>query len=115
MQATLQKRTIDMDECRRMGIDIHVAGSAAGKPKRRTKSGAQGRTPPLADLGQGRCALPWSYDVIETCYLIERWVTVTPRDDTPLEIKAGDRGIFPADMRCTWEIHEPVLKHSTFG
>ena len=101
MPTTIQKRTIDMDECRRMGIDIHVAGSDVG-----TRSATQ-RAEPRDGLrrwptwGKGVSRFPWSYDVTETCYLIEGRVTVTPQDGTPVEIEAGDLVIFPAGMRCT--------------
>ncbi|MFZ5466318.1 MAG: cupin domain-containing protein [Pseudomonadota bacterium] len=91
MRETIQKRPIDMEECRRMGID---------------------RWP---TWGTGVSRFPWTYDTCETCYLIEGRVTVTPQDGVPVEIRAGDLVTFPAGMSCTWAVHEPVLKHYRFG
>lgn len=90
MQATILKRPIDLEECRRMGID---------------------RWP---TWGKGVSRFPWSYDARETCYLIEGRVTVTPDGGTPVEIVTGDLVTFPEGMSCTWEIHEPVLKRYSF-
>lgn len=90
MKETIQKRTIDQEEFRRMGIDHWPTWSA------------------------GVSHFPWTYESSETCYLIEGRVTVTPQDGPPVEIKAGDLVTFPAGMSCTWTVHEPVLKHYRF-
>ena len=57
----------------------------------------------------------WTYDACETCLLLEGDVTVTPELGQPVRFKAGDRVVFPAGMRCVWEVHAPVRKHYRFG
>lgn len=58
---------------------------------------------------------PWSYDIQETCYILEGEVTVTPENGEPVLIKAGDLVTFEAGLNCTWEIHQPIRKHYQFG
>jgi uncharacterized cupin superfamily protein len=58
---------------------------------------------------------PWTYDSEETCYFLEGEVTVTPAGGAPVRMGAGDLVIFPAGLRCTWEVHRPVRKHYTFA
>ena len=57
---------------------------------------------------------PWTYDNTEVCYILEGRVTVTPDGGEPVEIGEQDLVTFPAGMKCTWEIHEPVSKHYNF-
>jgi uncharacterized cupin superfamily protein len=58
---------------------------------------------------------PWTYDVTETCYLLEGEVTVTPDGGLPVKVAKGDLVTFPAGMSCIWKIHHPVRKHYQFG
>ena len=58
---------------------------------------------------------PWHYDQRETCLLLEGDVTVTPESGTPVHIKGGDLVEFPAGLRCTWSVHQPVRKPYQFG
>lgn len=58
---------------------------------------------------------PWTYDSQETCYFLEGEVTVTPEDGESLRLGAGDLVIFPAGMRCTWQVHRRVRKHYRFA
>jgi len=58
---------------------------------------------------------PWTYDSQETCYFLEGDATVTPEGGEPLRLGAGDLVIFPAGMRCTWQVHRRVRKHYTFA
>lgn len=90
MANTIQKRRIDADEKAILGID---------------------RWP---TWGKGASSFPWHYNMQETSYLIEGRVTVTPTGGSPVEIVAGELVTFPVGMSCTWEIHEPVLKHYRF-
>ena len=58
---------------------------------------------------------PWTYDMKETCYILEGEVTVTPEGGEPVSFKAGDLVTFEAGLSCTWEITQPVRKHYQFG
>ncbi|NJL01700.1 MAG: cupin domain-containing protein [Spirulinaceae cyanobacterium SM2_1_0] len=58
---------------------------------------------------------PWTYDETETCYLLAGRVVVTPLDDEPLTLTAGDLVTFPAGLSCLWQVIEPVRKHYSFG
>lgn len=58
---------------------------------------------------------PWIYDDQEKCYFLEGEVTVTPDGGNPLTVKKGDFVIFPAGMKCTWNISSAVKKHYNFG
>ncbi len=57
----------------------------------------------------------WTYDVGETCYLLEGKVRVTAADGTSVSFGAGDRVTFPAGLSCVWEVEEPVRKHYRLG
>jgi uncharacterized cupin superfamily protein len=41
-------------------------------------------------------------------------VTVTDGKDS-VSFSAGDFVVFPEDLECTWQVHEPVKKHYSFG
>ena len=58
---------------------------------------------------------PWSYDMTETCYLLEGQVEVTPAGGEPVAFGAGDMVTFPAGMSCVWNISEAVRKHYSFS
>ena len=36
---------------------------------------------------------------------------MTPAEGEPVTLVAGDPATFPAGVRCTWEIRQPVVKH----
>jgi uncharacterized cupin superfamily protein len=57
---------------------------------------------------------PWTYTKTEICYFLRGKVIVTPEGGEPLELGRGDLATFPAGMRCTWEIQQPVEKHYRF-
>lgn len=57
----------------------------------------------------------WTYDQTETCYFLEGRVIVTPEGGAPVEMGAGDLVIFPAGMKCIWNILEDVVKHYNFS
>ncbi len=63
----------------------------------------------------GVSTFPWTYDEIETCYLLEGEVVVTPEGGEPVTIRAGDLVTFPKGLSCTWEVRSPVRKHYSFG
>tara|TARA_B100001121_G_C18510381_1_gene536394 strand:- start:218 stop:493 length:276 start_codon:yes stop_codon:yes gene_type:complete len=56
----------------------------------------------------------WAYEDKETCLLLEGEVTVTPKGGKPIKFSAGDLVTFPAGMKCSWEVHQPVSKHYRF-
>lgn len=58
---------------------------------------------------------PWEYDETEICYFIKGHVIVETEDGQKVEIKAGDLVKFPAGLKCTWRVLEPVEKHYNFG
>jgi len=57
---------------------------------------------------------PWTYDSMETCYLLEGEVVVTSDGGSAIPIKAGDLLIFPAGMSCRWNVLHAVRKHYRF-
>lgn len=57
----------------------------------------------------------WYYDETEECYLLDGRVTVETPEGDKVSFAAGDFVTFPAGLRCTWEISEPVRKHYHFG
>ena len=58
----------------------------------------------------------WTYDDKETCLLLEGEVTVTPEGGgQAVKFSAGDLVIFPAGMKCRWDVHQAVRKHFRFG
>ena len=58
---------------------------------------------------------PWSYDMTETCYILEGRVQVTPDGGQPVEIQPGDLVTFPQGLSCTWQVLDPVRKHYEFS
>ena len=56
----------------------------------------------------------WAYTEKETCLLLEGRVTVTDGTNSA-DFGAGDFVVFPIDLECTWQVHEPVAKHYNFG
>lgn len=58
---------------------------------------------------------PWTYQMTETCYIIDGEAIVTPDDGEPVTIERGDLVIFPKGMSCTWKIIEAIEKHYNFS
>lgn len=56
----------------------------------------------------------WTYSDKETCYLLEREVTVKTDTET-VHFSADDIVVFPAGLSCIWEVIKPVRKHYKFG
>ena len=57
----------------------------------------------------------WSYNDIETCYILEGEVEVTAEDGQKVEFKKGDLVQFPKGLNCTWNVKKPVRKYYNFG
>ena len=53
----------------------------------------------------------WTYQVAETCYIIDGEAIVTPHDGRPVTITRGDLVTFPGGMSCIWEVVSPISKH----
>ncbi|MDX1353172.1 MAG: cupin domain-containing protein [Thiomicrorhabdus sp.] len=60
-------------------------------------------------------SFPWTYDMQETCYILQGKVTVTPQDGEAVTIQAGDLVTFPQGMSCHWNISEDIRKHYQFA
>jgi hypothetical protein len=58
---------------------------------------------------------PWEYDEMETCYILEGDVVVTPVDGNPVKFGKGDLVIFREGLKCTWKINKAVKKYYKFG
>ena len=58
---------------------------------------------------------PWHYDEMETCYLLEGDVMVTPDGGKPVRFGKGDLVTFPKGMSCTLKVLKPVRNHYKFG
>jgi len=56
----------------------------------------------------------WAYTEKETCLILEGKVTVSDGKSS-VSFGPGDLVIFPCDLECTWQVHEPVKKHYNFG
>ena len=56
----------------------------------------------------------WAYTEKETCLVLEGKVSITDGKDS-VSFGPGDMVVFPQDLECTWQVHEPVKKHYTFG
>jgi len=57
----------------------------------------------------------WSYLEKETCFILEGSAKVQPVEGEGVSFGAGDLVVFPAGMKCTWEITCPVRKRYKFG
>ena len=60
-------------------------------------------------------SFPWTYNEQEICLLLEGDVIVTSESGEPVRFGAGDRVVFPAGLRCVWDVRQPVRKHYRFG
>jgi uncharacterized cupin superfamily protein len=56
----------------------------------------------------------WAYTEKETCLILAGKVTVSDGKSS-VSFGPGDLVIFPSDLECTWQVHEPVKKHYNFG
>jgi hypothetical protein len=56
----------------------------------------------------------WAYTEKETCLILEGKVTVSDGKSS-VSFGPGDLVIFPCDLECIWQVHEPVKKHYNFG
>ena len=57
----------------------------------------------------------WSYDTIETCYILEGKAKVETEDGEIIEFGEGDMVVFPEGLNCVWEITSPIKKYYRMG
>ncbi|SNS02850.1 hypothetical protein SAMN05192560_2289 [Methylobacillus rhizosphaerae] len=58
---------------------------------------------------------PWSFGEQEIAYILEGQVTVIPDGGEPVSFGKGDLVTFPAGLRCTWHVQQPLRKHYQLG
>ena len=61
-----------------------------------------------------RSTFEWTYDDVETCYVLDGEVTVVTAQGR-VTIHAGELVTFPKGLVCTWQVTQPVRKHYRFG
>ena len=54
---------------------------------------------------------PWTFPEQEIAYILEGECVITPEGGTPVTFGKGDLVTFPAGMRCSWEVKQPLHKH----
>ncbi|MCK4806969.1 MAG: cupin domain-containing protein [Candidatus Aegiribacteria sp.] len=55
----------------------------------------------------------WTYDMKETCYILEGDVTVE-YEGGKISFGAGDLVVFPKGLSCVWKVSRAVRKHYNF-
>lgn len=53
----------------------------------------------------------WHFLEQEIAYILEGECVITPADEAPVAFGKGDLVTFPAGMKCTWEVKQPLHKH----
>jgi uncharacterized protein len=53
----------------------------------------------------------WHFLEQEIAYILEGECIITPDGQAPVTFGRGDLVTFPAGMRCTWEVRQPLHKH----
>lgn len=54
---------------------------------------------------------PWTFPEQEIAYILEGECIITPEGGTAVHFGKGDLVTFPAGMRCSWEVTQPLHKH----
>ena len=54
---------------------------------------------------------PWVFPEQEVAYILEGDCVITPEGGTPVRFGKGDLVTFPAGMRASWEVKQPLHKH----
>ncbi len=54
---------------------------------------------------------PWVFPEQEIAYILEGECVITPEGGTPVSFGKGDLVTFPAGMKCSWEVKQPLHKH----
>ena len=53
----------------------------------------------------------WSFPEQEIAYILEGSCIITPVDGLPLSFGKGDLVTFPAGLKASWQVLEPLHKH----
>jgi uncharacterized protein len=54
---------------------------------------------------------PWVFPEQEIAYILDGECVITPEDGAPVSFGKGDLVTFPAGMKATWEVKQPLNKH----
>lgn len=73
----------------------------------------------LADLGVSKwptwekevSVFPWTFLEQEIAYILEGECVITPEGGTAVTFGKGDLVTFPAGMKASWEVKQPLHKH----
>ena len=60
---------------------------------------------------KGVSEFEWTYDIKETCYIIEGKAILTPEGEESITIVEGDMVFFPQGLKCHWKIIEAIEKN----
>lgn len=54
---------------------------------------------------------PWVFPEQEIAYILEGECLITPEGGQPVSFGKGDLVTFPAGMKASWEVKQPLHKH----
>lgn len=54
---------------------------------------------------------PWVFPEQEIAYILEGECVITPENGSPVKFGKGDLVTFPAGLKGTWEVKQPLHKH----
>lgn len=54
---------------------------------------------------------PWVFPEQEIAYILEGECVITPEGGQPVSFGKGDLVTFPAGMKASWEVKQPLHKH----
>jgi uncharacterized protein len=54
---------------------------------------------------------PWVFHEQEIAWILEGECVITPENGTPVTFGKDDLVTFPAGLKCTWEVRQPLHKH----
>jgi uncharacterized protein len=53
----------------------------------------------------------WTFPEQEIAYILEGECVITPKDGAPVSFGKGDLVTFPAGMKASWQVIQPLHKH----
>ena len=53
----------------------------------------------------------WTFHEQEIAYILEGECVITPKDGAPVSFGKGDLVTFPAGLKASWQVLEPLHKH----
>ena len=54
---------------------------------------------------------PWHFLEQEIAWILQGECVITPEGGAPVKFGKGDLVTFPAGMKCSWEVRQPLHKH----